>query len=72
MAETRDAREMGTSLMFIGTALWVCDLLVIFFLPAAIKLGNSNTFFSVVAVLALFGLALVVKGYEMRKHASTD
>jgi hypothetical protein len=71
VGETRDRRETGTSLMFIGMALWICDLLVIFFLPAAVRLGNYTSFLAVVAALALFGLALIVKGYEMRKDATT-
>jgi hypothetical protein len=65
--KTGNRRETGTGLMFIATALWVCDLLVIFFLPAAVKLGNYTTFLAIVVALAFFGLALFVKGYNMRQ-----
>jgi NADH:ubiquinone oxidoreductase subunit 3 (subunit A) len=62
----RDRRETGTGFMFIATALWVSDLLVIFFFPAAVRLGKYTSFLAVVAALAFLGLALFVKGYEMR------
>jgi len=69
---TSEKRETGTSLMFVGLALWVSDLLVIFFLPAGMKLGNYISFLAIVAALALFGLALMVKGYEMRKDGISE
>ena len=72
MGQVRDRRETGTSLMFIATALWVSDLLVIFFLPAAVKLGKYTSFLAVVMALALLGLALFVKGYMMRRDGATD
>ena len=40
MAATLEKRETGTSLMFIGLAFWVVSLLVLFFLPAGIKVGH--------------------------------
>ena len=69
---TSEKRETGTSLMFVGLALWVSDLLVIFFLPAGLKLGNYTSFLAIVAALALLGLALMVKGYEMRKDGINE
>ena len=48
-------RETGTSLMFIGLAIWVADALVAFFFPAAVKIGRQGTFLSVILVLAICG-----------------
>ena len=31
--------ENGTSLMFIGLAIWVADALIAFLFPAAVKVG---------------------------------
>src|ERR1041385_8205147 len=39
MADTAEMRECGGTLMFIGLAVWVADLLVVFFLPAGIRAG---------------------------------
>jgi hypothetical protein len=68
----RKRRETGSSLMFIAAVLWVSDLLVIFFLPAAVKLGKYTSFLAVVTALALVGLALFVKGYAMRRNGTAD
>jgi phosphatidylserine synthase len=59
-------RETGTSLMFIGLALWVAGALVVFFLPASVRLGSQRTFVTVILALAAVGLALMTSGYLMR------
>jgi uncharacterized membrane protein len=66
MADAAEKRELGVSLMFIGLALWVADLLVVFFLPAAAKIGWHATFVSIIAVLAVLGLGLMMGGYAVR------
>jgi Na+/melibiose symporter-like transporter len=58
--------ETGASLMFIGLALWVAGALVVFFLPAGMKLGHQTTFLAIIAALAVLGLVAMVKGYLMR------
>ena len=63
-AETK--QETGASLMFIGLAVWVADLLVVFFLPAGARLGSRPTFLSIIVVLAVVGLILVLTGYFKR------
>jgi len=42
--ETREQskKETGASLMFIGLAIWVADALVLFFLPASVKIGVAT------------------------------
>jgi uncharacterized membrane protein len=52
--------------MFIGLALWVAALLVVFFLPAAVKAGRHGAFVSIISVLAAGGLFLIVRGFRLR------
>jgi NADH:ubiquinone oxidoreductase subunit 3 (subunit A) len=59
-------RETGTSLIFIGLAIWVADALVAFLFPAAVKIGRQGMFLSVILVLAVMGLALMATGYMLR------
>jgi len=74
MAGTFEAREQlkketGTSLMFIGVAIWVADALVVFFLPASAKLGTRMSWMSAIIMLGVMGLSLLVVGYLMRGQA---
>ena len=62
-------KETGASLMFIGLAVWVADALVLFFLPASVKLGGRATWVTAITALALMGLTLLVVGYAMRGKA---
>ena len=62
-------KETGASLMFIGLAIWVADALVLFFLPASVKMGGRATWLTTIRVLALMGLALMIGGYVMRGKA---
>jgi hypothetical protein len=59
-------RETGGSLIFIGLAVWVAGLLVMFFLPAGMKMGRETMFISVIAALGMLGLLLMILGYMMR------
>ena len=62
-------KETGASLMFIGLAIWVADALVVFFLPASVKMGGRVTWLSSITALALMGLTLMIVGYTMRGKA---
>lgn len=62
-------RETGGSLMFIGLALWVAGLLVLFFLPAGMKMGRETMFFAVIAGLGFLGAIMMILGYMMRGAA---
>jgi hypothetical protein len=72
MADAEERRESGTSLMFIGLALWVATALVAFFLPAGIKVGRQAAFTAVIAVLAVLGLVLMVAGWMKRRAAGPE
>ena len=69
MADAEQKRETGTSLMFSGLAVWVADLLVVFFLPSGMKLGRETMFISIIATLAVLGLILIISGYLKRGKA---
>jgi uncharacterized membrane protein len=66
MAATSDEHESNSSLTFIGLALWVAALLVVFFLPAAVRAGRHGVFVSIISVLAAGGLFLIVRGFRLR------
>ncbi len=65
-----DRAEQGNGIAVIGLALLVADLLVIFFAPAALKVQRGSVFVSLIAVLAVVGLALVIWGRGQRRRAS--
>ena len=67
MAATLEKRETGTSLMFIGLAIWVVSLLVLFFLPAGIKVGYHAVFFAIFFGLVGVGAILMISGYRIRR-----
>jgi hypothetical protein len=68
-AREQSKKETGASLMFIGLAIWVADALVLFFLPASLKMGGRFTWLTAITALALMGLTLIVVGYAVRGKA---
>ena len=66
MPELADKTETGSTLMFIGLALWVVALLVVFFLPAAIKIGHHGTFAWLLSILVLAVVGLMARGLRLR------
>ena len=72
MAEAVDKHETGTSLMFAGLAVWVASLLVVFFLPAAFKIGYHIPFVYVLAVLVALGVVLMASGYGIRRNTEEE
>jgi uncharacterized membrane protein len=69
MADFEERREAGASLMVIGLALFVADMLVIFFAPAA-RIGHQRAVFVVIIVaLLVAGICFLIRGYQLRKAA---
>lgn len=64
-SSSEEKREMGSALMVIGWVLVLFAFLVMFFQPAAVKLGESR-FQIIAAVLVLTGLALNIVGARVR------
>jgi hypothetical protein len=64
-----ERRESGSAIWFIGLAFLVADLLVIFFAPAALRIGRHMAFFVLIAALAVVGCALMIWGRSQRQRA---
>ena len=72
MADVEQQRESGTSLMFIGLAVMVAGLLVMFFAPAGFKTGRETEFVTLIAALGIAGLTLMVTGFVKRRAAGPE
>lgn len=70
MPDVEDKREEGASLMFVGLAVWVAALLVLFYLPAGIRYGHQHTFATVLTVLGVLGAILMGQGWALRRGSS--
>jgi hypothetical protein len=57
------------AIWFVGVAFLVADMLVIFFAPAALRIGRQNIFFAIIAVLAVIGCSLMVWGRIQGRRA---
>ena len=65
MPSSEEKREIGSALMVIGWVMVLFAFLVMFFQPAAVKLGESR--FQIIAgTLVLIGLVLNVIGVRVR------
>ncbi len=65
MPPSEEKREIGSALMIIGWVLVLFAFLVMFFQPAAAKLGETR--FQIIAgTLVLLGLVLNVIGARVR------
>ena len=67
MTDLEYRRETGASLMFVGLAVWVAALLVLFYLPAAQRIGHQGIFGWLIGALAALGAVLMVRGWWMRR-----
>ncbi|HUB03158.1 MAG TPA: hypothetical protein VL983_10745 [Terriglobales bacterium] len=68
MVNVEEKRETGGSLMFAGLAVWVAGLLVLFFLPAAVRIGYQGRFTTILVALGVLGAALMAGGWWMRRE----
>ncbi len=64
-----ERRERGTALIVAGVVLWCFAGLVVFFLPAGLKVGHRATFLAIVVALAIVGLVLIISGSRGRAPA---
>jgi NADH:ubiquinone oxidoreductase subunit 6 (subunit J) len=65
MPTPEEKREIGSALMVIGWVMVLFAFLVMFYQPAAMKLGESR-FQVIAAVLVIIGLVLNVIGARVR------
>ena len=66
-----EKRETGLSLEVIGGMFLFFDFLVLFFLPAGLKLGQQVGFGILMGVLFGVGIGFIAAGYLMRARAKT-
>jgi NADH:ubiquinone oxidoreductase subunit 6 (subunit J) len=69
MSSAEDKREGGSALVVIGWVMILFAFLVMFFHPAALKLGQTR-FGVVAACLAVAGLALSLLGVMVRRRSN--
>jgi NADH:ubiquinone oxidoreductase subunit 3 (subunit A) len=68
MPSQEESRESGRAYMVIGWILVLFALLVVFFEPAALRLGQSR--FGIIAVaMVLVGVLLNIYGYRLRRRS---
>jgi phosphatidylserine synthase len=67
MVDAEEKRETGSALMFAGLAVWVAALLVLFYLPAGVRLGHQGTFEAILVFLGALGAVLMGRGWMMRR-----
>ncbi len=67
MPSSEEKRETGSALMVIGWVLVLFAFLVMFFQPAALKLGETR-FQIIAAVLIAVGLTLNIVGARVRNR----
>ncbi len=67
--DAEEVREKGLSLEVIGGVVWFFDFLILFFLPAGLKLGHKTGFAAGMVALFVVGLTLIVSGYLIRAKA---
>ena len=70
MVDAEEKRETGGSLMFAGLAIWVAGLLVLFYLPAAVRIGHQGRFAAILVGLGALGAFLMVRGWYMRRGSA--
>ena len=68
-ADVEEVREKGLSLEVIGGMIWFFDFLILFFLPAGLKLGHKTGFAALMIGLGVLGLVFIVCGIVIRRRA---
>ena len=64
---SEERREIGLSLMLIGFVLWFFDLLILFFMPAGVRLGYARSFEALMASVFVAGVLVIAVGRHMRR-----
>jgi NADH:ubiquinone oxidoreductase subunit 3 (subunit A) len=68
MPSQEESRESGRAFMVVGWVVVLFALLVMFFAPAAIKLGQLR-FELIAGAMVVVGLLLNIYGYRLRRRS---
>ena len=68
MPSQEERRESGRAVMVVGWVLVLFALLVMFFEPAALRIGQVR-FGVIAAVMLIVGLLLNIYGYRLRRSS---
>ena len=68
MPSQEERRESGRAVMVVGWVLVLFALLVMFFEPAALRIGQVR-FGVIAAVMVIVGLLLNIYGYRLRRSS---
>ncbi|HEY4901680.1 MAG TPA: hypothetical protein VIH91_12770 [Terriglobales bacterium] len=69
MPSQEESRETGKAFMVVGWVLVLFAVLVMFFEPAALKLGQMR-FGAIAVALVVVGLLLNLYGYRLKRRSS--
>jgi hypothetical protein len=69
MPSQEEIRESGRAFMVIGWLLVLFALLVVFFVPAAMRLGQTR-FGYIAGALVVAGVLLNIYGFRLRRHGA--
>jgi uncharacterized membrane protein YqjE len=64
-----EKREQGVAVVFVGLAVLVADLLVIFFAPASFRIQQRPAFTALMLGLAVLGAILVSIGRRIYRRS---
>lgn len=70
--DVEEKKETGLSLELIGGIVLFSDFLVLFFLPAGLKLGQHVGFGIVIGVVAVVAFAVILCGHAVRVRAERE
>ena len=69
-ADSEERRENGLSLIVIGFLLWFFDALVVFFMPAGVRLGERRGFAILTVSAFVAGAIMMACGWYLRRELS--
>lgn len=65
---SEERRENGLSLILVGFMLWFFDLLILFFMPAGVRLGHARPFEVLMVSVFVAGAVVMAIGRYWRKR----
>jgi uncharacterized membrane-anchored protein len=63
-----ERHEKGLSLIVIGFLLWFFDALILFFMPAGVRLGEQRPFAVLIVSAFVAGAVVMALGWYLRRQ----